>query len=180
MEFNEIIINRLGTILNNEGLYLSEQFRNYLKFKSDKIVVVICQDEREKSNLLYVGRADNNQCLIDGNIIKMFFVPDSEKEFNISELSVEDFANNLFALFTGKGRELLKENSEILFDIKNFMEMKSKEYTDELLKRQALEEASKAWEANDYVAFVESIDKIGISKMPQSYQLKYKIAKQKL
>ena len=53
-------------------------------------------------------------------------------------------------------------------------------YTAELIERQALETASCAWKSNDFDAFVTSIDKIGIDKTPQSYQLKYKIAKQKL
>lgn len=64
--------------------------------------------------------------------------------------------------------------------LKSILSQESENYTSELMQKQVLEAASKAWEANDYLSFVDSIDKIGISKIPQSYQLKYKIAKQKL
>jgi len=180
MEFNKILLNKLGAFLQKEGFHLSEQFENYLKFESDNSVVVICRDKRENSNLLYIGKTEGNQYLIDGSIIKRFCVSNLEKDFKIPERTIEDFADNLFLLFTGKGYELLKKDSKVLYDIAKFVETESEEYTSELLLKQALESASKAWETNDYVSFVDKIDKIGIAKIPQSYQLKYKIAKQKL
>ena len=48
------------------------------------------------------------------------------------------------------------------------------------IKKISIDTASKAWEKNDYKAFIKSMDEIDIEKVPQSYQLKYKIAKQKL
>lgn len=180
MEFNTLVKAQLFPILQKYGFEKADESKNYLKFESDNLVVVICRDERENSNLLYVGKKDSNQYLIDGNIIKRFFISDLEREFKIPERTIEDFVNNLFIFFTEAGYRLLKEESEVLLNIKKFIIQQSENYTSELLLEQGLEVASRAWEAKDYTAFVESIDKIGINKIPKSYQLKYKIAKQKL
>ena len=97
---------------------------------------------------------------------------------SVEQVTPEIFVQNLSMLFaTQEGIEILQGNVK---NLKTFMIRQSDNYTFELLLKQALEISTKAWEANDYAAFVDSIDKIGISKLPQSYRLKYKIAKQKL
>jgi len=48
------------------------------------------------------------------------------------------------------------------------------------VKQQTLETASTAWKNNDYKAYIKCINEIGIEKVPKSYQLKFKIAKEKL
>jgi len=85
---------------------------------------------------------------------------------------------NICYLFeTKQGIHILKGN------IGDFIEYKVSAITnfnDELMRNQLLEIASNAWMTNDYVVFIESIEKIGINKIPKSYLLKYQIAKQKI
>lgn len=179
-EFNEIVLKQVGSIFSKYNLRLIENYKNYLKFKSDEIVVVICHDEKEKSNLLYVGKDENNLYLFDGNIIKKFFIPELKAKLKIPENTVSDFANNLSMFFTGSGQILLNNDDEILPDIVKYIENKSRIYTNKIIQKQAIEAASEAWMVKDYVTFVENIDKIGVNKVPESFKLKYKAAKRKL
>jgi len=135
MKFNEIVLNKIEVLFQKENLYLSEQFKNYLKFKSNNRVVVICRNERENSNLLYVGRTNDTLYLIDTNIIKKFFISDLENNYWFPESNVDNFINNVFGLFSGKGRELLKEDSTILSSIEEYIKVISKAYTEKLTKK---------------------------------------------
>jgi 2,3-bisphosphoglycerate-independent phosphoglycerate mutase len=65
-------------------------------------------------------------------------------------------------------------------DLVDYVEKESSDYTFELIHRQTLDAASKAWDIKDYKNFIELIDRIDIYKVSKSFQLKYKIAKQKI
>jgi hypothetical protein len=48
------------------------------------------------------------------------------------------------------------------------------------LQEQNLAAANKAWENGNYKEFIKMIDQTNKDKLPSSYQLKYKIANQKI
>jgi hypothetical protein len=179
MEFNVLIITKLFPILQKYGFEVVDEFNNYVKFESDNLVVVICRDVRENSNLFSLGRRGSNRFFIDGNIMKKFFNFDFEKVFILPERSIKDFTDNMLVFFKQKGEVLFNEKCEILLDIENSAKQQSKKYTSILLMEQTMDVASRAWEAKDYLAFIDSIDKIGVNILPISYQLKYKLAKEK-
>lgn len=174
MEFNKLVRTQLYPILQKYGFEIAEEFKNIVRFQSSVIKVNVVFDDYDKSHLVEIGKQGETVYPLNDNAIKNLF----SSQLSIEQVTSEVFVHNLSLLFEQqKGVEIIKGNVEPL---ENFIKQQSEHYTSELLQRQALETASKAWESNDYVAFVVSIDKIGFSKMPHSYQLKYKIAKQKL
>ncbi|HRF25591.1 MAG TPA: hypothetical protein PLR98_15580, partial [Chitinophagaceae bacterium] len=61
-----------------------------------------------------------------------------------------------------------------------FSEKESEVYTFQILQEQNLAAANKAWENGNYKEFIKMIDQTNKDKLPSSYQLKYKIANQKI
>jgi hypothetical protein len=180
MRFNEIVFNQLEPLFKKYGLKLVEEFKGYLKFKSDYVVITLASNEREKTNLLYVGAGEDTQYLVDGNVIKEYFISDVDKVFKIPELTIEDFVHNLLIFFKGAGKSLLYGEQSKLKELENSLKIKSAKYTTELIMKQNLNEADKAWQNADYRNFVRYLDKIDRDRLPVSYDLKYKIALDKL
>ena len=174
MEFNTLVKTQLFPILQKYGFEIAEEFKNILRFQSSVIEINIVYNDYEKSCYISIGKKGKSLYELRNNAVKELF----NSSLSVEQVTPEVFVQNLFSLFeTKEGSEILKGSIETFI---KFKISEDNNYTSELLQRQALEAASRAWEANDYVAFVESIEEIGISKIPQSYQLKYKIAKQKL
>lgn len=174
MEFNKLVRTQLFPILQKYGFEIVEEFKNIVRFQSSVMKVNVVFNNYDKSHLVEIGKRGEALYSLNDNAVKELF----SSELSIEQVTLEIFVQNLSLLFKQqKGVEILKGSIEPL---DNFIKLQSEHYTSELVKRQALEAASKAWKANDYITFVKSIDKIGIDKIPQSYLLKYKIAMQKL
>lgn len=174
MEFNTLVKTQLFTILQKYGFEIAEEFKNILRFQSSGIKVNVVFNRYDGAFLVEIGKQDNELYPLNDYVVKELF----HSSLSVEQVTPEIFVQNLSAIFcTPEGIELLQGNVK---PMKSIAIQQSDNYTSELLLNQGLEVASKAWEAKNYIAFVESINKIGISKIPQSYQLKYKIAKQKL
>jgi hypothetical protein len=174
MEFNTLVKTQLFPILQKYGFDIAEEFKNIVRFQSSVMKVNIAFNDYEKSNFIEIGRQNEVLYPLNDNAIKIIF----NSELHIEQVTPEIFVQNLSIIFQQKeGVEILNGDIKHLVE---FIEKESNDYTFELVQRQTLEAASKAWERNDYKAFIKSIDEIDIEKVPQSYQLKYKIAKQKL
>lgn len=174
MEFNILVKTQLLPILQKYGFEIAEEFKNIIRFQSSVIEINIVYNDYEKSCYISIGKKGKSLYELRNNAVKKLF----NSSLSVEQVTPEIFLQNLSLLFeTEEGIALLKGNID---DFIKFKKSEDNHYTSELLRKQALEVASRAWEANDYLAFIESIEEIGISKIPQSYQLKYKIAKQKL
>ena len=174
MEFNILVKTQLLPILQKYGFEILEEFKNIIRFQSSVIEINIVYNDYEKSCYISIGKKGKSLYELRNNAVKKLF----NSSLSVEQVTPEIFLQNLSLLFeTEEGIALLKGNID---DFIKFKKSEDNHYTSELLRKQALEVASRAWEANDYLAFIESIEEIGIRKIPQSYQLKYKIAKQKL
>lgn len=174
MEFNLLVKAQLFAIFQQYGLEISEEFKNVLRFQSPIIKVNVVFNEYENSHFVEIGRPGKTLYPLNNNAIKDLL----GFELFIEQVTSEIFVRNLSTLFkTKEGIEMLNGNVKRLNSI---ISLQSENYTFKLLRKQALETASKAWEAKDYIAFIESIDRIGINDVPQSYQVKYEMAKRKL
>lgn len=78
------------------------------------------------------------------------------------------------------GSALLSGDESKLLELKLFSEKESEVYTFQILQEQNLAAANKAWENGNYKEFIKMIDQTNKDKLPSSYQLKYKIANQKI
>ena len=178
MKFNQLILEKLAVIFQKYHLHYLEQRDNYLKLASDDLEIIITHNQFENSNTLWLGR--NNETTskveIDNDTLKLFF----KSDLKLSQVSLETFISNLVLFFENEAKPLLMGDLNRINELEKFDLKRSQNYTDNLLERQNLEVASKAWEIKDYKTFIGSIDKIDIDKVPESFQLKYKIAKQKL
>lgn len=174
MKFNKLVKEELLPVFQNEGFEISEEFNNIIRFTSSSMEIGVVYNSLERSNFIEIGKRDEILYPLNDSVVKNIF----NSELQISQVTPVIFVTNLASLFTQKeGIEILKGNIKHLA---KFIERESSNYTSELIQRQILETASKAWEKNDYKTFVKGIDEIGIEKIPQSYLLKYKIAKQKI
>lgn len=174
MEYNTLVRISLFPILKKYGFDIAEEFKNIVRFQSSVMKVNVVFNEYENSNFIEIGRKNEVLYPLSNYAIRIIF----NSELSIEQVTPENFVENLSFIFQQKeGVKILKGNTKNLVE---FIEKESNNYTLELVKRQTLETASKTWEKKDYKAFIKSIDEIGVEKVPQSYQLKYKIAKQKL
>lgn len=174
MEFNTLVKAQLSPILQKYGFGIAEEFKNIFRFQSSVMKVNVVFNQYDRSFLVEIGKQDDELYPLNDYVVKELF----HSSLSVEQVTPEVFVQNISVLFgTPEGVELLQGNVKSL---KNIAIQQSENYTSELLLKHGLEFALRAWEAKDYATFVESIDKIGIRKIPQSYQLKYKIAKQKL
>ena len=75
---------------------------------------------------------------------------------------------------------MIAGNTDALKKVEKYVDKVSNEYTTELIDKQNLDAANKAWEEGNYKDFINYLDKTDRQRLPSSYELKYKIAHQKL
>lgn len=178
MEFNKLILDRLEPIFKKYNLQIVEQFKNRLKFRSAYVDIIIGHDDRENSNILWLGRAGDSfdKIEIDNQVMKEFF----KSDIKTSSVPAETFANNFAIFFEREGSSLLKGDLNRIIEFEKFDQQRSEEYTTSLLDKQNLDAANKAWHEGNYKDFIKYLDKTDRQKLPASYELKYKMAIQKL
>lgn len=180
MTFTELVHNKLDIVFQRNNLQSVDEFENYIKLKSDKVTIALYYDEKENTGSLYAGKNDASLLLIDGSIINKFFVASLKDYFIIPEKTKEDFVNNIFSFFNNKGRLLIEGDIHTLEIITRYFNQENEKYTTALLQEQNLLLANGAWDKGDYKSFMDYIDKTNRQTLPSSYQLKYKIANQRI
>ncbi len=176
MDFNTIVLHRLGPLFERHGLAISSRLNNQLTFKSERVVIKVVHNHLENSNALYAAKDDSFLYPIDEKLIKAVFNSNVKIDFVTPEI----FVKNLEFFFEQEGRSLLDGDPAVIQAVKDYVYMISKHYTDELLKKQNLDAADKAWKERDYAAFVLYLDKTDKAHLPSAYELKYKMALDKL
>lgn len=174
MEFNTLVKTFIFPVLQKYGFGIAEEFKNILRLQSSSIEMNIVFNDFEKSCYISIGRKGELLYEIRNNVVKELF----NSSLSIEQVTPEAFVQNLSTLFgTKKFIKILKGNID---EFIRFKISEDENYTSELIQRQVLEAASKAWERNDYKGFIKILNEIDIEKVPKSYQLKYKIANKKI
>jgi hypothetical protein len=176
MDFNKLVFDKLGLIFNKYNLHIKEQFKNYIKLESDKVVLTVGYFEQESSSYLFVGGKEKPLYPIDENVFRNVF----KSELEINNLSAEDFINKLKIFFEKEGIPLITGDEEILTALERYVYNESKDYTSKLVEMQNIDAANRAWERGNYEEFIKYFDKLNRLKLPSSFELKYKWANQKL
>lgn len=176
MEFNQLVSNRLGLIFQKHNLHFIEQFKNHVKLKSDSVIITISHDERENSNAFYIGSNEDFLYPVDEYVLKRAF----NSDLKISNVTQEMFINNLAVFFEGEGKPLIAGNTYALEAVEKYVYKEGEAYTTQLVDKQNLDAANRAWEERNYKDFIKYLDKTDRQKLPSSYELKYKMAHQKL
>lgn len=176
MEFNQLVLDGLGLIFQKHNLHVIEQFKNHLKLKSDSVIITLNHDERENSNAFYVGNNQDFLYPVDEYILKSAF----NSDLKINHVTQEVFVNNLAIFFEGEGKPLIAGNTYALEAVEKYVYKEGEAYTTQLVDKQNLDAANRAWEEGNYNDFIKYLDKTDRQKLPSSYELKYKMAHQKL
>lgn len=96
-----------------------------------------------------------------------------DKQLNNFEDFIVDFLKN-------EGIGILTGDTAKLIELENYEKTQAKRYTDTLLNRQRTNTADSAWIKKDYLAFIKAIDAMDKDDVPDSYKLKYKIARERI
>jgi hypothetical protein len=176
MDFNKIVIERFEQIFHKNNLRVIELFHNFVKLESDSIVITVNHDERENSNSFYIGIKGSPLYPIDENVLQGVF----NSTIKINHVTPDVFVNNLVLFLEGVGNLLIVGDKDTLLAVEKYIQNESKEYTVELVNKQNLDAANKAWEEGDFKDFIRYLDKTDRQKLPSSYELKYKMAQQKI
>lgn len=176
IDFNNLVIEMMGSIFEKYNLRIVDEYKGNVKVKSPSVVIVIARSEREGFNYFYIGRAEDSSVLVDDDIMLKVF----NSNIKIERLPIEQFLTNLNNFFNAEGRNLLLCEQEYFTRLEEFDRRKSKEYTARLEEERLLGIADRAWAEKDYKNFVQCLEKIEMGNLLPSYQLKYKIARNKI
>jgi len=174
MEFNILVKNNVFPILKGYGFRISQESENILELESHEIKMNIIYNKYERSFFVEIGKKDNNFYPLSNNAINSilgFSLP-------IQNVPLTIFIKNL-SIFI-KEKKGLKILSGDISPLKNFVEKDSLDYTNNLIKEPTLLKVDRAWNNKDYHLFIQYFNELDISKIPQSYLLKYNIAKKKV
>lgn len=176
MEFNQLISIKLHSLFTEHGMEIREQSKNIVRYESAVLHISLVHNPRENSNNLWVGRKYFNVVEINNQVMQEYF----NSDLKFSNLPQENYVNNVFLFFIGEGERLLEGNERALIGLERFNEQRSLEYTVNLVEKQNLEAANKAWKDGNYSDVVKYLDKINKDDLPGSLKQKYKIAQQRL
>lgn len=176
MEFNKLISQKLQSLFKEHGLKITEQSKYIMRYESNELVISLSHNSRENSNTLWVGGKNFNEVEIDNQIMQEHFSSD----LKLSNLPQEIFVNNVFLFFMGDGEKLLEGNERALVSLDKFNEQRSQKYTANLVEKQNLEEANKAWKDGNFSDVIKYLETINTDDLPESFKQKYKIALRKL
>lgn len=176
MEFNQLISAKLHLLFTEHGLKLTEQSNDIVRYESALLHISLVQNTRENSNNLWVGTKHSNAVEIDNQVMQEYF----NSDLKLSKLPQETFVNNVFLFFIGEGEMLLEESERALAVLEKFDNQRNSEYTANLVEKQNLEAANKAWKDGNYSDVIKYLENINKDDLPESFRQKYKIAQQRL
>jgi hypothetical protein len=176
MKFVELVVEKLGGLFQQHGLQVSEQFTNYIKFESGTVAIAIGRDFRDNSTSASTGPPVGPFSTLNNDVLQHIF----NSNINIENCTPDVFLDNLKLFFESDGKALMRGEHAVLKAHEQYIIKLSKEHTEELLHRQNLQQADTAWSIGDYRRFIKYLDKTDWSKLPRSYELKYKMALDKL
>ncbi len=173
MDFEENI-KHLTPFFQQHGFTISDAWKNYMQYNSDTVSVIFSYDEREKSFSTFAGRKHGQSVLLSFDVIENIF---SE---SLDIYNGNSIADREIHFFSGQGKGLLTGDVTTLNRLEKYSELEAKRYTDDLVSRQKISLADKAWNNKEYLDFIKFLDELDKNSLPKSYSKKYEIALKKL
>jgi hypothetical protein len=175
MDFNQLVIDEIFPILSAYDFSISENFHNVLRFKSTEVGLSISYDQIDRTGLIEAGKRDGFLYPLDDELVKNVF----GSSIKIEQTNMDVFVHNVALFLKTDGSSILTGDRIKMEQIKEFVERESEVYTSKLVQEQTLMQVDKAWSAGQYPEVVRLMDELKNQDLPQSYQLKYKIALQR-
>ena len=147
-----------------------------LELRSPDMLIRWGYDPLERAWSMFVGRPwGKDQILIAGAVHDL--IMDGQGPLPYSEhMTVDRYMENLIAFFSTGGRRLLEGDGILLKEMFELRDKMAAQYTADLLRRQWMAKADKAWREKRYQDFVTMASQIDLTEVAGSYQLKLKIA----
>ena len=172
MKFEETI-QKLQPLFNSHNFKTIERRQGFIHLQSDLVSIRLGHDWRDNSISLFAGQINGQESEIDEKTMKDVFNHLSRDDNNKSPLQ------NIIDFLNGNGRLLLTGDINKLRELEVYSSTQAKLYTDNLILKQNIALADKAWSNKNYKQFLRHIEAIDPSYLPKSYHLKYKIASDK-
>jgi len=173
MNFEETI-SPLTQFLVDSAFSVKNQSLHFIEYSSKSVIITVAYNNLEHLFYTHIGLDSKHLLELTPLGIKEVFKDDSFK-FQ-STLTID----NLIRFLNGSGIKILSGDKRIFQDLSEFFERQSIEYTKQIVQMQNIHWADKAWLKNDYLAFIQFLDKTDKLQLPQSYLKKYKIAEDRL
>ena len=173
MNFEEITYELTPFFLSHE-FEVKESLKSFIKYESKYVTLTVGYDIRDNSISTFAGKKGQFLTELFGDVLSKFF------GYNITLCNDGHFTENLIHFLNDKGNPILKGDLNILNKLEEYSYQLADDYTNKLVTRQNLNDADKAWTANNYLEFMKSVDKVEQKYLPQSYLKKYQIASKKV
>lgn len=176
MQLNQLISNKLHTLLEEYKFKKVKELKNIVRYESEMLSISFVHNPRENSNGFWIGSKSSGEFIeINNQILSDFFHSNRQ----INSCSQQVFVDNIFTLLTNQGKPILEGNTKLIADLESFHSKQCDLYTADLIKRQNLKIVDRAWNDGNYLEVIKYLEKIK-SNLPASYRQKFKIAKKKL
>lgn len=176
--FNSKVLNKVNTTLFGYNLEIAEEYKGYIRLTSPTVILIVSLNERENTIDLFWGRPNKHTYYLDEDLIKEFF--NVELRFGFSVSGMESRINKIFNFLILEGSILLAGDENLYNMIEEFTKKRSEIYTKNLLLRQKLTLADRAWQGKYYREFVAIILEIGLENVSIVYKKKFEIASKML
>ena len=132
MNFNQLVLEKLGSLLRKHNFDISQQWNNFLMFKSENLTLIFVHNERENSNTFFLSGDGKHSLEIGDETLKGFF----KSELKLTDTPIDVFVNNLIFFFENEGKPLLAGDLILLKKLEDFQLQRSHGYTQDLKRRQ--------------------------------------------
>jgi hypothetical protein len=167
-------INPLTEFLIEKRFSVMNKSLNFIEYSSNSATITVAYASLEYLFYIYVGQ--NSKSLIELTPIAIEEVF-KDTSFQLqSTLTIE----NIISFLKANGKSIVLGDKKIFKELNEFSERKSREYINQIIQLQNIENADKYWTQKDYTNFIKCIDKTEKDLLPESYLKKYKIAMDKL
>jgi len=167
-------IETITPFLRQYNFRIAESSKDFVKYESEQAEISVGYDERDQHYFTLIGNKIDNSISLD--VVNLSDVFAYDIEIFIKQSFVDFFLN----FFSTKGYNLLKGDLTKFNELKRNRKERAERYTKELIEQQNLDAADNAWSLKNYSDFIRYLDLVEKRNLPNSYELKYSIAKNKL
>ena len=170
----EETIKLIDPLLKMHGFSIVESFKNYTRYQSKRVSVIIGFNDKENSYVVFAGRNDRSLIELWWKVYEEFF------DVDFQAIQGESFSEKFINFLKGSGNFILLGDLDKLNDLEKYSLKSDHKYTKNIVDQQNLTIADKAWSENNYAKFIKYINLVSFDFLPNSYLLKRKIAQRKL
>ena len=165
---------KIFPLFTNNGFRISAQLDHYVKFESSCTTFTLTYVAREYAFYFHLGHLNGLLTELDEPTMKDFF------NENIKSYRTRDIANNLLDFLNGTGQSILANDINMLNRLEAYSREKSKKLLAEFTILQKLDFAKAFWAEKEYSKFIDCLNAVDKSLLPESLIKKYKIALKKI